>query len=662
MNENVTSRPRENPFRATRLNDSKDFDPALDVASLNEGVSASVLADAQRAGGRREPDPGQTIPVILSAPGYGKTHLLGRLSHGLGNGAFFVFVGAIPDPRRPLEHIRWNVVESLFQSKGDEPCPLHRALADLFHTSFIEYVKQSPESPLRQQLLNDLAHGSDAALRIAQASTTMSSFRRLADSAAASLPHVRGSIIRALVLGWSPESLLVRRWLRGESLSEEEASLVGIDEESPQPLEVLAGVAAIHQYRKPTIICCDQLESTLKESEGPRQLTSQLIELLHVVPNTFAILSCLEGDWEIAYKNGGFPAFDQRIRTFKLDYPRQGHAVELLNRRLKTCPGYDAKRGPIWPFDSETLERFMNEEQPTPRGLLRRCADLFEQWTAGSIADPILFGMAAPARPDSELFLKEWTEGLEQIRTDPLRSPDHVQEARFYSALREAITLAKLAGATLPAVRVNGYKDSVLSSSNSNPRYGMKVELQSGGATVSVVAAVTTLNGGTALFYFIEELDKAMQSAAGAILFHPRQNFNMGPVARKKVTEAKDAGRLLIYALEEHRDSFDRLECSLSLLERAHSGELILGTKPISYEECQRLLLETKVLHDLDVFATLAKWAMPATVTSSAQHASVPDGQPKADSPEATVVAEAPAKLMAKKTRTAKGKTRTPSK
>ena len=56
----------------------------------------------------------------------------------------------------------------------------------------------------------------------------------------------------------------------------------------------------------------------------------------------------------------------------------------------------------------------------------------------------------------------------------------------------------------------------------------------------------------------------------------------MGPGTRNLFDEARDSGKLVVYALEDHPGTFESLECALSLLQQAHSGgkEIAPGTCP----------------------------------------------------------------------------------
>jgi hypothetical protein len=84
----------DNPFRESRLGSSADYRPEWDVPALNKGITDALAERIRRAKGRSQPDAGQMISVLLSAPGYGKTHLFGRIGHLLAEEIFFVFVPA----------------------------------------------------------------------------------------------------------------------------------------------------------------------------------------------------------------------------------------------------------------------------------------------------------------------------------------------------------------------------------------------------------------------------------------------------------------------------------------------------------------------------------------------------------------------------------------
>src|ERR1700674_4690628 len=70
-----------NPFAEDRLTGASGYSAALDVPSLNQVVSDSLLEVIQRASRSRTVESRRKIFVLKAPPGYGKTHLMGRIGH-----------------------------------------------------------------------------------------------------------------------------------------------------------------------------------------------------------------------------------------------------------------------------------------------------------------------------------------------------------------------------------------------------------------------------------------------------------------------------------------------------------------------------------------------------------------------------------------------------
>src|SRR5262245_44411743 len=95
-----------NPFGRGVLNGPADYVADWDVPSIGREPSERLLAAIKAIDGPARVNPDAKIQVLLGPPGYGKTHLFGRLAHRLGSRVFFVFVPPFQDLHRPLAHIR----------------------------------------------------------------------------------------------------------------------------------------------------------------------------------------------------------------------------------------------------------------------------------------------------------------------------------------------------------------------------------------------------------------------------------------------------------------------------------------------------------------------------------------------------------------------------
>src|SRR5207248_3125637 len=145
--------------------------------------------------------------VLLSTPGFGKTHVVGRVGHRCGNG-LTVFVPQVEEHGSPVKHVHWHVLNRLFAAPSGHRPPLHGLLARLCYHSFQRYFDSLPHTVKEQhQALRDrLDDGAEAVLEITAAVKETAPFLALADSIAARSPKAPAEIVRALVLGWSPRA------------------------------------------------------------------------------------------------------------------------------------------------------------------------------------------------------------------------------------------------------------------------------------------------------------------------------------------------------------------------------------------------------------------------------------------------------------------------
>jgi len=113
------------------------------------------------------------------------------------------------------------------------------------------------------------------------------------------LPVVPAEVVRALVLGWSPVAPEARRWLRGEGLPDGRLDDLQLGEEPPAATRVLQALAVMLQrLHMPVVLCVDQMEAFLKDEQGPKEITTELMGWLQDVPNLLIVLSCLAGaEW-----------------------------------------------------------------------------------------------------------------------------------------------------------------------------------------------------------------------------------------------------------------------------------------------------------------------------------------------------------------------------
>jgi DNA segregation ATPase FtsK/SpoIIIE, S-DNA-T family len=571
------------------------------------------------------------ISVLLSAPGYGKTHLFGRISHLLAEEMFCVFVPAFEDVSRPLHHIRRFAVDSLFRSQQGHFSLVARALASLCRSSFLDYVSRFPPSLAAryQSLQQGLKEENGKILEVTVAVKEIRPFLTLASSIADRMPaYLSYPVMKALALGWSPAGHLAQRYLKGEPLTDEESEVLGLGEEPAQPLAVLQGIAAILDYRMPMVICCDQMEMVLKKGQNQSQsndfvhkLTAELIEILHRVPNQVLVLTCLEGEWQ-DFADRSFGSFKQRLsKPSKLDDLSEHQAVDLIANRLNGWPGRPAGQT-TWPFDGASLLTYVRNQQPNPRTLIQRCAELLQNWKEDGQNGLIYLDRTGDGHDPDKLFLQLWNQELENIQNDPTCNSETYDEARLYRAVKEAVTLAREAKRETGGVRVKNIQEGVIPQGGKFPRYSLKVEVGDGPQSYPLILPVTAINSGHVFRFYFEAMQQAMVNpVAGALLVHRQSDFQIGQgKIRQRYDEEVSNGRIRVLALEDDQPTFLRLECLLRFLDDAAGQLLQLGELKLTEDDCRDFILKTSVLDNLDLFKQLAGWrrvaaAQPATVS-----------------------------------------------
>ena len=165
----------------------------------------------------------------------------------------------------------------------------------------------------------------------------------------------------------------VARWLRGESLPEEQLEELHLLAESPSAIDVLRAISAMVVGNLPVVICCDQLEAVLQHGDCPEKFANDLVLLLHTVPNLVLVVSCLRDKWD-EFLARAPKMFEDRTRQKRLLLsPLSGaQAVEMVQRRLQSWQASQVGRDALWPFSRESVKRWADQMTPGPRAVCCR--------------------------------------------------------------------------------------------------------------------------------------------------------------------------------------------------------------------------------------------------------------------------------------------------
>ncbi len=623
-----------NPFRESRLDQSENYRLEWDVPELNAVVSNWLVAEVRRLVGRTEPDPGQMIAVITGPPGYGKTHLFGRIEHQVGRDVFFVFVPAFEPETPPLDHIRRHVVAALFRKHADASSPLELALARLCGPAMATYFGDLPPTlaARHDSIRQRLGESPDAVLEVVRTVKTLPPFARLADSLVAVLPGDAG-VVRALALGWAPApwSDTARRWLQGQDLPEADLNAVGLSLDPPTAMDVLKAIPALLRHAQPMMICCDQIEGILqsdKRAELIGGLAQSLMDLLQNLPVQI-VLSCFRDSWDSQFEGRGLNAFMMRVRKplFGLESMKANQAIRLVAGRMASWPEHAPDKPLTWPFSEATIRQTVIDFAPTPRGLIQDCAARFDDWLEGDQTDeiappPAAAGGGAQEQDHSRAFLAEWSSEIDDIKRSAERSVGQQEMDRLYRGVLEVLKLAHSAQRLreFGGVKIVDIQDKVIKASAPLKRPGCAVALAGapGESAQTVIVALTTIESAQSFNAYLNALRTAAEKAVGILLIHPRRDLVLGNNARIWLEQERKNGRLRLLALEDHPLTFQAIEALVALLIQAEDRQLILNGVTMTPEDCRDLVIKTGVIDNLDLFKLLGHAKKPPTKPAEA--------------------------------------------
>lgn len=608
-----------NPFSNDRLSTADAFNEALDVPSLHEQASAWLEQAIDVAAHRERPDGDAKIAVLQATPGFGKTHVMGRVAHRCTKLAIFAHVPQMDAHGSPVRHIHWHILRTFFDAPPGQRPLLHRVLAQLCHQSFREFFNSLPHTVReRHQSLRERLYETSAAVQeIVAANKEPGPYLALGNSIATRLQIQPVALMRALALGWSPRSPEAWRWLRGEQLEQSQLAELKLPEDSPTPTQVLLALARVlQQMQLALVVCCDQSEGFLRKPSATEELTDSLMGWVDSVPNLVLALTFLKDSW-LNFSGGRYQSFTDRSKALDLAPLKGPQAVELLRKRLAGWPGSRADKGPVWPFRENDVLKFTAEKPLDPRGLLQKCAAALDVWLAKKSDQELGIGGDDGKKPIEELFQQAWSQCLEGVRKEQV-APENLQEERLFRGVQETLELARVGRLSVGGLEVLQLQERALAKYLS---VQIKLGVENSAAAVPVVVAVSKLTGGNAATGFISALETAVADpVAGAVLVRPSAQLTLGARTKGRIAydSLKARGKLRPYELTEHRAAFEQMECFVRLLERAEQKDLQLGQQNVSRELCQELAARTQVLANLDLLERIfCGWPQAAAVPAS---------------------------------------------
>jgi len=375
-----------NPFANGIVSDAW-CGPAVDVPTIYRGVSElcrDLLEDVRRHGSRRS-------LLIHGTAGSGKTHLLARLRASVMAEAdeaplagqaipFFSYVRLATAPNMIRRHLRACLVRDLLRKDDRGGTQLESIVLASLAKEAGTALDRDQTTALLRRIQTDASGWEE--LR--------ESFGELTTRLAIDDPLVRG--LRLFLVRQRRRE--VARWLERGELPDDALEQLGFDmpnddETAADPErtaeQVVHRLARLVTDTRPIVLCFDQIES-LQISPDDRtgffafgRLAADLFDQLEPLLLVTCAQSALLPQIRQSIARADYHRLAQQERV--LEPLTEAEAVDLIHARLAASPSLrdDRRRrqDPVWPLVAAGLQRFLGEDDRTPRRLIALCREAF---------------------------------------------------------------------------------------------------------------------------------------------------------------------------------------------------------------------------------------------------------------------------------------------
>lgn len=530
---------------------------------------------------------------IEGDPGSGKTYLLGRVKRTLNTKAFFAYIPPFPQSDYLWRHILRYTVDSLIQvPEGQQNSQLLLWLKSL--SIFKQQTRKS--KPLNKNVWNWLRGDKQKFIK------------ELRDSYQQAGINNADNFFGVLYNLTNPELYpLACEWLRGDDLSEESLEALGVKhsiDTEEAAYEALANFGRISTETQPIVLCFDQLESIACLPDGSLNLQAlfNANTKLHDENNNFLIIiSIITNTWkqgEGSIDQSHKDRIDKNVylKAINLEQAESLWAARLHPLHSGAKPQPDSH---IYPLTQQYLEEEFPGGKTTPRNALILGRDIFQEykkWLAGGVR-----GLFKPSKiseqqqtDNSELLANFKLKWLEEFD----KSQQSIAQIRQFSS-PELIQMLQVA---LAALQMEEIKTPLLSGTKF-ASYSLGYQLPSLSSQIGIVWSED--QNMSTFFYIMDACRKAIERNLCQNLQLIRAEALGKPnlLGYKLYTQifTGSAHRRIIPTLT----SVAYLAAYYNLVKDAREGDLVVGSKTLTYKDLQSLIRESKFLHDCQLLQDL---------------------------------------------------------
>lgn len=389
------------------------------VPGLNEGVADRVIAETERL--QSQPRPRyqarapKTLFIASRQPGFGKSHLIGKLFRRLNGKATLVYLRPFEDPDTCWKSILIRIVQEL-----DFPDRFPQTAADEHPTSQLELFahgvlsqivadhlesenRADPSIPMLRQPPEKLADLMALKLWKALSKRAFSDDKWIAQVEHQLRGH--GLSLRTSISTWlkvlygytylDDDWGLARAcldWIQGDPIDDEEAKRIGMrladrprgDMTAGELNELAKGriqdLCRLAGFFRPFLFCFDQTETYGKSSELARCLGRVIIDLTNEAYNQLTLMTANVDPWEKKLRPHWEQASLNRLSTpLMLDTLSLKQGVALAEQRLSQYEQGEPKQRRFW-GDRAWLEAlFRDQKEMGVRLFLNKCSTRWQQ-------------------------------------------------------------------------------------------------------------------------------------------------------------------------------------------------------------------------------------------------------------------------------------------